>query len=133
MSGSTSFSDTPLTDAEKTDLRRFCGYPAIGSSASGEDSWRFFQVYGSFEWRMNNLSPSELMQTRLYLSQLYPLETAVLGASANLDTDQAAVWRHNPNETRDRMTLFDLWRRRVCGFLGVPSGPDLGSGARIVV
>ncbi|GAJ30819.1 hypothetical protein [Acidomonas methanolica] len=133
MSGSSAFSDAPLADAEKTDVRRFCGYPAIGSVASGEDSWRFFTAYGSLEWRMNNLSSSELMQVRLYLSQIYPLETAVVGASANLDTGKAAVWTHNPNEVRDRMELYVLWRRRLCGFLGVPPGPDMADGSRIVV
>jgi hypothetical protein len=133
VSGSGGFSDAPLAEPEKTDIRRFCGYPAIGTLASGADSWRFFTAYGALEWRMNNLSASELMQARLFLSQLYPLESAVVGASANLDTAQAAVWRHNPDEVRDRMGLYALWRRRLCGFLGVPAGPDLGEGIRIVI
>lgn len=133
MSGSTDFSGMPLSDAEKTDVRRFCGYPAIGATASGENSWRFFQTYGALEWRMNNLSSSELVQTRTYVAQIIPLETAILGASANLDTEQAAVWKHNVNETRDRMALFCLWRRRLCGFLGLPPGPDLQSGTGIMI
>lgn len=133
MSGSTACSTLPLADGEKTDLRRFCGYPAIGGTSSGEGSWRFFQTFGQFEWKMNNLSPTELAQVRLYLSQLYPLETAVIGASANLDTEQAASWRHNAREVDDRMGLFDLWRRRLCGFLGVPMGPDLHGGHAVVI
>ena len=133
MSESIGFSDMPLSDAEKTDMRRFCGYPAIGATASGENSWRFFQTYGALEWRMSNLSSSELVQARTYVAQILPLEVAILGASANLDTDQAAVWKHNANETRDRMSLFCLWRRRLCGFLGVPPGPDLQSIADIII
>jgi hypothetical protein len=31
----------PLTDAEKTDARRFCGYPAYGLGAAGFQNWRF--------------------------------------------------------------------------------------------
>ncbi|AQS87915.1 hypothetical protein AA101099_1520 [Neoasaia chiangmaiensis NBRC 101099] len=133
MSGTVGFSDAPLAEAEKTDLRRFCGYPAIGAAASGEGSWRFFTAYGSFEWRMNNLSVSELVQTRQYLSQIYPLETALLNVSAGLDTAEAAVWRRNPDEMRERAALFAMWRRRLCGFLGVPAGPDLGDVSRVVI
>ena len=35
-----------LTDPEKTDVRRFCGYPAYGAGVDGFDGWRFYQVYG---------------------------------------------------------------------------------------
>ena len=31
-----------FTDAEKTDIRRFCGYPAYGAANSGFQNWRFF-------------------------------------------------------------------------------------------
>lgn len=134
MSGSASLSTGPLTDTEKTDIRRFLGYPAIGADASGRSSWRFFDVYGQNEWRMNNLSAPELQQVRLYLSQLYPLETAILGASDNLDTDRAAVWQRNRNEVSDRTGLYNLWRRRLCGFLGIPAGPDLqNSSSQIII
>lgn len=44
MSGTASLSSGPLTDGEKVDVRRFCGYPAIGSRETGQESWRFFQV-----------------------------------------------------------------------------------------
>lgn len=133
MSGSTALSTDALTDAEKTDIRRFMGYPAIGSAATGQSSWRFFTAYGQNEWRMNNLAPSELQQVRLYLAQLYPLETGVIGAADNLDTDQAAVWKRNRSEVTDRMGLYDMWRRRLCGFLGIPPGPDLCAGSQIVI
>lgn len=134
MSESGAYSTGPLTDAEKVDIRRFMGYPAIGGVNSGMQSWRFFQVYGFNEWRLNNLSASELQQVRLFLAQIYPLETAILGASDNLDTDQAAVWKHNAREVADRTALYNLWRRRLCGFLGIPPGPDIcGSGAQIII
>ncbi len=48
-----------FTDAEKTDIRRFCGYPAYGAGAAGFQSWRFYQAYGMLEYRMNNLSAAE--------------------------------------------------------------------------
>ncbi len=119
----------PFTDAEKTDIRRFCGYPAYGAGAAGFQSWRFFQAYGTLEYRMNNLAPAEYAVVRsVYLVQLYPLESAIPAASGNLDTESAAVWIHNQEEVHQREELFDDWRRRLCGFLGIPPGPALSYG-----
>lgn len=92
-------------------------------------TWRFYQVYGLLEFRMTNLSTTECQVVRRYLATLLGLEMAVPGASENLDTDQAATWSHNPNEVADRRALFDDWRRRLCGFLGVPTGPSLAAGS----
>jgi hypothetical protein len=122
------YSTAPFSDAEKVDIRRFCGYPAYGGTPSGFQSWRYFQVYGLLEFRLNNLAPAEAQTVRYYVGTLYGLESGVPGAGANLDTDQAAVWRHNQAEVRDRTALFDDWRRRLCGFLGLPPGPDLARG-----
>lgn len=125
---------TAFSDAQKTDIRRFCGYPAYGAGEAGFNSWRFFQAYGTLEYRMNNLAPAEIAVTLQYLSTLASLEAAIPATSENLDTDNAAAWSHNANEMRDRANLFDGWRRRLCGFLGVPPGPDLtDSGLTLVV
>jgi hypothetical protein len=115
----------PFTDAEKTDIRRFCGYPAYGAADAGMQNWRFFQVYGLLEFRMNNLSDAETAIVRRYLATLNTLETAVPRSGERLDTDQAAVWTRNRDELRDRARLFDDWRRRLCGFFGVPPGPAM--------
>jgi hypothetical protein len=134
MSGSIALSAATFTDAEKADIRRFCGYPAYGTGATGFDGWRFFTQYGELEFRMNNLAPAEYQVTRQYLAQLYTLETAIFNAGANLDTDAAAVWVHNKNEVRDRVGLFKKWRRELAGIIGVPAGPALGDGGfRVVV
>ena len=117
----------PLTDAELTDARRFCGYPAYGSGASGFQSWRFFTVYGTLEFRLANLSASEIAVIRGYISQLIILEQAVFGAGDNLDTNQASVWQRNRSEVSDRDALLTSWRVRLCGFLGIPPGPAIGS------
>jgi hypothetical protein len=124
-----------FTDAEKTDIRRFCGYGAFGGGnplpASG---YRFSTQYGVLEYKLNNLSASEEAVVRTtYLANLTTLETAIVGTSANLDTDEAAVWKHNANEQRDRDRLFDSWRRRLCGFLGIPAGPAFGGGGITLV
>jgi hypothetical protein len=123
-----------FTDSEKTDIRRFCGYPAYGASPAGQPTWRFFQAYGLLEFRMNNLSEAEGVVVRRYLGTLTVLESAVPRAGDNLDTDQAAVWTRNRDELRDRAKLFDDWRRRLCGFFGVPPGPAMAdSGITLVV
>jgi hypothetical protein len=123
----------PLQDAEKVDIRRFCGYPAYGAAPSGMQAWRYFQVYGLLEFRLTNLSVSELVIVRRYLGTLIALEAAVPGASDNLDTDQASMWTRNKGEVTDRMRLFDDWRRRLCGFLGVTTGPALSSGTASLI
>jgi hypothetical protein len=131
MSGSL---PTGFTDGQKTDIRRFCGYPAYGAGAAGFNSWRFFQAYGTLEYRLNNLAPAEVAVTLQYVATLVTLEGAIPTASDNLDTESAAAWTHNADEFKDRTDLFDNWRRRLCGFLGVPPGPALGqSGVTLVV
>jgi len=123
-----------LADADKVDARRFCGYPAFGSDPGGFTGWRFFQAFGLLEYRLNNLGQSEIVVMQSYLVTLRLLETGVPNAASNLDTDRAAVWVHNRDEVRDRAALLDDWRRRLCGFLGVPLGPALGGGSiRLVV
>ena len=121
-----------FSEAEKTDIRRFCGYPAhgVGGLLQG---WRFYQVCGLLEYRLQYLSGSEEAVVRSYLTTLSALERAVVEASGNLDTDQAAVWTHNRDEVRDRVRLFDDWRRRLAGFMGVPPGPALGTGSIALV
>jgi hypothetical protein len=118
---------TALTDHEKIDTRRHCGYPAYGGTPSGFSSWRFFQVYGLLEYRINNLADGEVCVVRTYLLTLAGLEAAIPRSSDNLDTNQAAVWTRNQNEPHDRERLFDQWRMRLCAFLGIPPGPGLRS------
>jgi hypothetical protein len=118
----------PLTNREKVDTRRYCGYPAYGGTPSGFSSWRFFQAYGLLEYRMNNLADDEVCVVRRYLGTLCALEAAIPQSADNLDTDAAAVWSHNKSEVADRERLFDNWRLRLCAFFGLPPGPGLQSG-----
>ncbi len=117
-----------FTDQQKTDIRRFCGYPAYGAAPGGNMGWRFFTAYGALEYRINNLSTTEAQVVVNYLTTLNQLEQVVPGASDNLDSDGAASWTHNRNEVADRLRLLDSWCRRLCAFLGVPPGEGLGSG-----
>jgi hypothetical protein len=131
MSGSVA---TAFSDGQKADIRRFCGYPAFGAGNAGFNSWRFFQAFGTLEYRLNNLAPAEIAVVLQYISTLATIEAAIPGTSDNLDTESAAAWTHNADEMQDRVNLFDTWRRRLCGFLGVPPGPGLGqAGIQLVV
>jgi hypothetical protein len=124
-----------FTLQERVDIRRFCGYPMYGGVTSPAFGWRYFKSYGTLEFKISNLAAEEETTLRtIYLSganSLYVLELAIFGANANLDTDVAAVWVHNKNEVRDRTALFDMVRRRLCGYLGIEEGPHLSSGGSI--
>ncbi len=114
-----------FTDPQKTDIRRFCGYPAYGAAPDNNVGWRFFTAYGALEYRLNNLAPAEEQVVLTYLTTLTLLEQGVPAASDTLDSDAAASWTRNRTEVADRMRLLDGWRRRLCAFLGVPPGEGL--------
>ena len=113
-------------DAERTDIRRFCGYPAYGAGQAGNMGWRFYTAYGALEYRMTNLAPAEEAVVRQQLGTLRLLEAAVPASSDTLDTQSAAVWTRNAGEVPERLRLLDEWRTRLCAFLGVPPGEGLG-------
>ncbi|GBQ09747.1 hypothetical protein [Swaminathania salitolerans] len=126
-------SSAPLSEDEKTELRRFCGYAALGDAATGESSWRFFQSAGVLEWRLRTLSEAENKRIRSLLKTVLQMEQAVISASESLDTQAVSVWTRNSREMAERTNLFTWWRRRLCGFLGVAPGPDLQEQASILI
>src|SRR4051812_24378528 len=109
----------PYTDAEIVDIRRFCGYPAFSGIGL-----TFVYDPGVLGTQLLRMTDAEQAVARTYLTTLRTLETAIPGAAANLDTDQAAVWYRNKREVSDRGALFDSWRRRLCGFIGIQPGPE---------
>ena len=133
MSGTTG-TPAALTDAQKVDVRRFCGYPAFGSGADGNAGWRFYQAYGALEYRMANLSVSEVSVVSNMISTLNGFETSLEGSVGDLDTDAAGAWSRNKDEVRDRAGLMTMWSKRLCAFFGVPPGPAMVvSGLNLIV
>jgi hypothetical protein len=126
-----------LTAQQIVDVRRYMGYSVSGDDVSF--SFREF-VYSdvsllglSIEYRLEHLSAEEENTlTTYYLTNLALREAEIQGASANLDTDQAAVWKHNKQEVSDRMGLFNQLRRDLCNFLGFEPGRGLGTPNRLV-
>jgi hypothetical protein len=131
-----------LTDAQKVDVRRWAGYPVSGDASVAVYSDPVYFHAGprdalnalTLEGRLNHLTDGEeSVLVNTYLQNLTALEQAILDSAANLDTNKAAVWERNPREVQERARLFDGWRRRMCGFLGIPPGPDLGASGMTVV
>ncbi len=116
----------PITDAQKVDVRRFLGYPLY---CTGDVIFPYpwiMRYYLALETRLNSMTASEVtVLTTIYLANLYTLEAAIPLASANLATDQAAVWTHNKQEVADRFDLFNRWRAYLAEFIGVPLDPHL--------
>lgn len=128
-----------LTDQQKTDVRRYAGYPMIGNTPTDASrdfayGWVSPGVWETLYSRLNSMSASEEnVLITVYLDKLATLETAITDASDNLDTDVAAIWTHNKNEVSDRMSLFNKWRRQMCSFIGIPPGPWLTKGGCQIV
>ena len=136
MSGSTTTAPAaPLTDAERTSVRRFCGYPAYGSGSSGFQSWRFFTAYGVLEFKLGAMSDAELIQTRTYVTQLASLELAILTSTTQLDVGSAPAYVRNPEAMNERRRIYADWRGMLCNFLGVPPGPEMpgAQAGRIII
>ncbi|WP_331693499.1 hypothetical protein [Pandoraea sputorum] len=127
-----------LTAQQLADVRRHAGYPLLADTQVDDSrdlayGWVSPGVWQTLNHRLSNLRPEEeTVLVTTYLVMLTKLETAVTDASDNLDTAQAAVWKHNANEVRDRLSLFDTWRRRMCAFIGIAPGPMLGLGGATI-
>ena len=127
-----------LTNQQVVDVRRFAGY-----SVSGDVQYQVYreQVYTnattfgslSMDTRLSSLQPEEeTVLTTVMLPNLYAAEAGIGTASSNLDTDQAAVWKHNASEVADRLAHFRYLRIELCRFLGFAEGPTLAQGNRLV-
>jgi hypothetical protein len=117
-----------FTAVQIVDIRRFTGYPAYAHFG-----WVFEEEYATLELRLANMTPEEeAVITGNYLVNLPILEKAIVDASCNLDTDEAAVWKHNRDEVADRTALYNQKRRDLCGFIGVRPGRGLGMGGSVI-
>ena len=103
-----------LTDPERSAIRRFCGYPPYGQGPAGFQGWRYYQARGLLEFRMTYLTEPEIVVVRRYLGQLEELETP--GDSDTGDSREASL------------RILHDWRLHLCGFLGIPPGPELEKG-----
>ncbi|HEY0206452.1 MAG TPA: hypothetical protein VGC15_20155 [Acetobacteraceae bacterium] len=122
-----------LTEAELTDARRFLGYSAHGAMRGGAAGTWFYQASAAADARLAMLSDSEVDVLRGYLRTLAQMEAAIPAVAEGLDTASAAGWVRNAGELEQRERLFDGWRRRMCGFLGLVPGPELRRGGGVAL
>lgn len=123
-----------FTDAQKVDIRRYCGFYLFGSQPIQTFAWRFTNQYGHLEFVMNNMSDDEVtVVLTVYLPNLNQLEADIPAIRQNLDTKQAAVWFWNTNEIDDRIKLFRYWCKQLAAFMGVGEGPGLSSITSFVI
>lgn len=126
-----------LTPQQIVDCRRYMGYSVSGDSQSyplRELAYSSVSYMGlSLDYRLQHLTAEEeSVVINTYLTPLAQREQEIQGAAANLDTDQAAVWKRNASEVNDRIALFTWLRRELCHFLGFRPGPLLAGGSRVV-
>jgi hypothetical protein len=127
-----------LTDQQMSDARRWAGYqlPGTAQPTDADQDLVYLEVgfvTMSLYSRLTTLSAvEEATLVSVYLANLAVLEAAIYAAGANLDTESASVWKHNPDEVADRTKLFKQCRRDMCSFLGIDPGPGLGSGVLTV-
>lgn len=119
--GNRNQSEGPFNAADTTDIRRFCGYAAYGAFG-----YVWEPGYAYLDTQIAAMAPAEVAVVQnTFLPTLRLLETAVDNTSQNLDTAQAAVWTHNPNEMQDRIALYTNKRLELCEFIGCPPGGRL--------
>ena len=119
-----------LTSSQIVDCRRYMGYSVSGNTTSQPYREPVYSDASlaslSLDYRLGNLtSDEENVVVNTYLANLNLREQEIQGAADNLDTDSAAVWKHNANEVSDRRDLFNQLRRDLCDFLGFPPGRSL--------
>ncbi len=130
-----------LTDVQKTNARRWLGYGLVGDAATEIYSQPVYApsyirtgVGLLLDDRLAHLTPAEeTILVEVYLEPLAILETNILLAADNIDTDSAGPWVSNKRERQDREALFNSLRRRMCGFLNFEPGPSLGGGGITLV
>lgn len=86
-----------LSADERAFIFACCGYPAHPVKSA--------QMHGLLAYRVSRLSAAEEAVARQYLATLRTLT--------------------GPTDPQTAL-LRDGWRRRLCGFLGVPPGPGIG-------
>lgn len=132
-----------LTAQQIVDVRRYTGYSVTGDSIY--NAYREL-VYSDVSYmgialddptgvggRLAHLSNEELNTLQnYYLPTLAAREADIQTATANLDTDKAAIWTHNKSEIAERRDVFTQLRIELCHWLGFSPGPNIQASNRLV-
>jgi hypothetical protein len=113
MSGTTS---GPLSSAEIVAVRRYCGYPPPSAAVQPDPI---------------TVALAPLTQDYIdvirnsFLANLYLLESDIPATRAKLSIDEAAVFKRNSSEVKEREGIYRATRLALCGAIGIFSGPFL--------
>ena len=124
-----------FTDQDLVDIRRHCGYGALGGQANQSLMyWRYMPMYQALEYRLANMTTDEINLVQgLYLPNLNQLEADLYNVRGTLVASKAAVYTHNDAEFSDRMEVFSFFRKQLCAFFQIGEGPFfVGSGGSTI-
>ena len=107
----------PLTSAEIVAVRRYCGYGPPPVSGTIVD-------YVSIALAGLTQDYIDIVRS-VFLANLVLLEADIPATRAKLSIAEAAVFKRNAGEVREREGLYRDLRLRLCGTLGIDSGPFL--------
>ena len=99
--------------------------------APGSSLGAFIEISGQLLEPVSTVDPTTTPPTTLngYIPILNYLEGAVPAATQNLDTWQADVWYARKTELKERVALYNYFRRKMADFMGVPlNASAAGSG-----
>jgi hypothetical protein len=114
MSGSVT--SGPLTSAETVAVRRYCGYGPPSAALQPDP----------VVVALAALTQDYIDVVRsTFLTNLYLLEADIPATRAKLSINEAAVFKRNAAEVREREGIYRDLRLRLCGTLGISSGPFL--------
>lgn len=123
-----------FNDAQKVQIRFYCGYSAFGSTPIPNFAWRYMTQYGDLEFRLNNMSQDEQDEViNFYLPNLLLLKQDIPAVRENSEIERAAVWYRNKNELKERRANFTGLRMDLCHFIGCDYGPGLITGCMRII
>ena len=85
---------------------------------AGFENWRFYQVYGLLEFRINNLSVRKKLSFADILRSLRFLNSRFRVPATVLIRTRLLSGRGIGPSRRTGLNCLDDWRRRLCGFFG---------------
>jgi len=119
-----------LTEEEKMQIRKFCGYTNWGKQPSAGMGWRAWEANAYLENKMNALTDVEEERVKtLYIPNCLTAETNIQSVSQLLLVDTAAVFVRNKLQLKENIQLYNYWRLELCRFLGIGVGPFFGGGS----
>ncbi len=124
-----------FTDAQIDQVIFYLGYPPRGlGQVVFPYPYIMRQYLALMYFLTQDCGPSQAQQIITILASCTTLWTAIQTASGNLATESAGPWVHNKREVRDRINLYNYYRKQLSIAVGIPLyGGDTGGSSRQIV